>query len=265
MYKVFIYLSLIILCIACEDVYDFPGKGNYQKIPVIEAIITGQPGYQKVRVSYATQLDDSILSLPITNALVMVTNGTGDTMNFSYTQNGWYTRDDFVAKPQNNYTLLVQIDSALYRSTSSMVSMHGLDSVTYSFHKKTNASDSAYFLKIYAGTTDPNDQKYYQIQIYKNHQLVTTGEDILLLSDIGTFSLNGVELSLPFAKNDTLDVGLYSLTKEMFNYHLYVINSLVNNSNYVLDFKNNPSTQFAPEALGYFQVSQISNKSIVIR
>ena len=263
MHRVIIYaLLLIIVSTGCEDIYDFPQKSGYRKNPVIEAIITNQLGQQKIRVSYAASLNDSVLSIPVPDAKVKIIDEAGDTVNFPYAENGWYTRDDFKANPTLNYTLFVQIDTTIYRATSKMVMMHGLDSVSYSYHKKVNATDFAYFPKIYAGPTDPETQRYYQIQIVKNHQTAVT--DRLLLTDVSTYSLNGIELGLVYAKYDTLDISLYSLTKEMFDYHYYVLDKLLNNGGFDLNFKNNPPVQFVPKALGYFQLSEISSKSIVI-
>jgi hypothetical protein len=256
---------LLVLCIGCQKISDFPETGNNKKTLVIEAIITNQPDHQKVRVSYTTQFDDSQSSQPITSALVKISDTTGDTVSFQYSENGWYTSNGFVALPENNYTLLVQIDTTIYRATSMMLPMHGLDSLSYSFYRKANTPDSAYYLKIFAGITDPSNPKYCQLQIYKNHKLITSGSNTLLLSDISTLSLNGIELDQSFAKNDTLDVELYSLTREMFYYYIYVFNIILYNSNYDLEFKTNPPIQFSPKALGYFQVSALSVKSIIIR
>ena len=257
-------IFLLIFCTGCQDVFDFPETGKYKKIPVIEAIITNQSGHQRVRVNYAVQFDDSVSSEPITGALVKIIDVAGDTVRFRYSENGWYITNSFVALPENTYSLLVQIDTVVYHASSMMVPMHGLDSLSYTFYKKVNTSDSAYYLKGFAGTTDPDNPKYYQIQIYKNHKLCTTGSNTVLFTDIATLSLNGVELNQGFAKNDTLDVELYSLTKEMFYYYAYIFNNILYNGNFDLDFKTNPPIQFNPKALGYFQVSALSRKSIVM-
>jgi hypothetical protein len=263
----FVIIGLLLLFIytGCEEIYDFPDAGQYKKIPVIEAVITNQAGHQKVRVSYTVLFNDSVSDVPVSDAKVEIVGIAGDTSGFRYTENGCYTSDSFVALPGIQYTLLVHLDTTIYRSASMMVPVHGLDSLSCSFNKKTTAGDSAYYLKLYAGPTDPDNQKYYQIQIYRNKKLFTTGNNFLLLSDLAASSLDGIEIEHGFSKNDTLDVELYSLTREMFYYYVYVFNYILYNGNIGLDFKTNPPIQFAPDALGYFQVSSLSRKSIIMR
>jgi hypothetical protein len=265
MYKLVIILLLMMLNMGCEDLAKLPEGGKYKCVPVIEAVITDQLNYQSIRVSYSTQLDDSISSTPISNANVQIISETEDTVSFNYTENGYYTSSNFIASPGKKYTLLVQIDTVLYRAASTMESMNGLDSVTYFHDKKYGMSDSAYYLKIFAGQTDPENIKYYRIQIYKNNKLFTTGNNSMLFNDKATLSLNGIELDKGFAKTDTLDIELYSLTKEMFYYHVYILNNVLSNANFNLDFKTNPTNQFNPKALGYFQVSSLGRKRIIIR
>jgi hypothetical protein len=257
--------SVILLCTACEKIFDFPGNGKYKKNVVIEALISNQPYHSKVRVSYATEFNDSVSAEPISDASVKLVSTSGDTADFLYTADGWYTGGGFAAIPEVSYTLLVGTDTTLYRSTSTMIRVHGLDSLSYSFYRKINTTDSAYYLKLYAGPTDPDTPRYYQIQIYKNNQLITTGKETLLVSDFGTSSLDGFELNIGFARYDTLDVELYSLTEDMFYYYLYIFNSILFNTNYDLEYKTNPPICFTPKALGYFQLSDLSRKRIIIR
>jgi hypothetical protein len=263
MHRWLVYSVLIIL-IGCQDVVDFSENGKYKKALVIEAFITNQPDHQRVRVSYTAPFGDSV-GIAVTDATVKIADTKGDTMQFQYTENGWYTNDVFVALPENNYTLLVRKDAVEYYASSIMIPMHGLDSLSYTFYKKANTTDSAYYLKIFAGPKDPDNPKYYQIQIYRNHKLFTSGNTVMLISDKAIQTLNGIELDQAFAKNDTLDVELYSLSRKMLDYYVYIFNDLLYNSNLDLDFKTNPPIQFIPNALGYFQVSALSRKSIIIR
>jgi hypothetical protein len=258
-------ILILLLCLGCEKIFNFSDTGKYKQNVVIEAIITSQSDDSKVRVSYAVEFNDSVSAEPISDATVKLVDVSGDTTSFRYLEDGWYTCDGFAALPEVNYTLLVQASTTIYHSTSTMVQVHGLDSLSYSFHRKVNATDSAYYIKLFAGTTDPDNPKYYQIQVFKNHQLITTGNNTLLLSDMATLSLNGVEPDIGFAKNDTVDVELYSLTEDMFYYYAYIFNTILFNSNYDLEFKTNPPIQFSPKALGYFQLSDLSWKSIIIR
>lgn len=265
MHKLAVILLLVIITVACQDLAELPERGNYERIPVIEAVITDQLNYQRVRVSYSTQLNDSLSSIPVSDAQVKIVTEHGDTVSFKYTGNGYYINNDFISSSGELYELQVQINTIVYRATSMMVPVNGLDSVTYSHGKKHNNRDSAYYLKFFAGETDREIVKYYKIQIYKNGRLVTTGSNTVLFSDKSTSSLNGIELDHGFARADTLDIELYSLSKEVFYYYVYAFNNILYNANFDLDFKTNPAIQFSPKALGYFQVSSLSRKRVIIR
>jgi hypothetical protein len=262
----FVYTILVLMLFeGCEMIFDFPDNAKYKKNVVIEAIITNQPDHSRVRVVYAVEFNDSLSAELISDASVKLVDAGGDTTSFRYTEDGWYTVDGFSALPGINYALLVRTGTTTYRSTAAMERVHGLDSLSYSFHRKANSIDSAYYIKLYAGTTDPDDPKYYLVHIYKNRHLITTGNNTLLISDLSTLSLDGVEPDIDFARNDTVDVELYSLTEDMFYYYTYIFNTILFNNNYNLEFKTNPPIQFNPKALGYFQLSDLSRKSLILR
>jgi hypothetical protein len=259
-------LFLLIFCEGCEEIFDFPEKRIYEKYPVIEALFTDKLDHQRIRVSFSTQFEDSISCLPVEDALVKIADIDGDTAIFQHVGNGWYTSNEMVALPNKEYKLLVQIDTTLYQSTSVMETVNGLDSITYSYQQNSNSLDFSYHLKMYAGITDPDNPKYYQCHIYKNKELITKGNNMIMSSDYGTTSFNGVEISSGFSIGDTLDVELYSLTKEVFDYYVYIYSDLLfNNNNNDMDFRTNPPLQFSPQALGYFQISSVSSKTLIIK
>jgi hypothetical protein len=265
--KRFIILAVLlaIFCQGCQDIYDFPEKDKYKKYPVIEALLTNNAEYQKIRVSFSTQFEDSLSCEPIADALVKIIDITGDTVIFQYSENGWYTNNKIIALPEKEYKLLVQIGPTVYQASSTMIPVNGLDSISYSYHNKKSENDSAYYPVLYAGISDPNNPKYYQLHLYKNHKLISEANNTLLSSDIATFSLNGVELPFDFAKGDTIDVELYSLTPEMYDYYTYIFSVLLFYNDNDLDYRTNPPIQFSPNALGYFQVSMLSHKRLIIK
>lgn len=263
--KICTYLFLFLFSTGCEKTYDFLNNSENMKIPVIEAIITGLPEYQIVRLSYSVAFDDSASSTPVENANVRIATENGDTIQFGHTENGYYTCNNLLIEPEKYYSLLVKIAGITYTASSIVQPVHGLDSVTYSFYKKNEGEDPAYFLKLFAGNNNTEQARYLQLHLYKNNQLLTNGIDVILISDLATPMFNGIELDNPFAKNDTVDIELYSLTEDMFSYYLYIYDNILLNVNYNLEFKTNPPAQYTPKALGYFQLSEVVKKRIIIQ
>lgn len=256
---------LFAIASSCQDVFEIPKPPVDIKLPVIEAIITNSHDLQKVRVSYTNSFDDTISGEPINNAHVMLISENSDTSNFTINNNGWYTCNNLALQPNNKYELEVKIDNISYYSSSILLPIHELDSVTYFYGKKDIQKDSAYYLKLHSKENVIEQSKYYQIHLYKNGQLTTVGSQIIIFSDFAIQFLDEMELPIPFSKNDTVDVELYSLNENTFYYYLDIYNNILFNINFDLEHKTNPPSQFTPTALGYFQLSAISRERVIIR
>lgn len=257
---IILFLGIII---GCESVVDFPAITNGVRYPVIEAVITNLNEAQKVRVSYTTALDDSLSSLPVSNAHVFVYSNVGDTVVYHYTEDGWYASDPFYAVAGKTYTLTVSIDSAIFNTPGSIIPMHGIDSL-YAKHVPDSNKDSAYFVSFNAGGVDPDFTRYYQINIYKNDSLLTGGTNIAVFSDEFLTALNGINLPFTYLRKDTVVIELFSISKEMFDYYLSLTTNIFSLNYRSSGYQTNPPQMFGISALGYFQVSAVDKKQIII-
>lgn len=256
-------LVLIIICAGCESVVDFPEVSRASEYPVIEALLTNQDEVQKVRVSYSTALDDSVSSRPVTNAQVYVSSDVGDTTVYHYTD-GWYVSSPYHAIAGRIYTLTVNIGGVGYKAVGSLIPMNGMDTL-YARRMPYVGRDSAYFTYFNAGAVSPTVIRYYQIDVFRNDTLLTGGTNIAVFNDKYLSSLTGVNLPFPFSQNDTAVLKLYSISQAMFDYYQSLSVNIFSLSFVNGGYRGNPPLMFNRFAAGYFQVSAVDEKKLVIR
>ncbi len=249
---------------SCETLVDFPGFGDHEMLPVIEAILTDQLTEHSVRVSHSVSLTDTVSSKPIENAMVYITSSIGDSIPFPHDANGWYRSTVWKAHSGVLYKLNVIIDGVNYESKGEIVEMNGIDSLYTKYLPKSIAHEAGYYVYVNGGMADPGNIRYYLFDLHKNGELLTRGSDILLFYDKYMPEFKGVEMPYAFAKSDTVKVELLSLSKPMFDYYYLLGNEMfsINFTNF--GYSANPPVMFSPRALGYFQVSAVSAKTIII-
>lgn len=256
-------IILLALVSGCESIVNFPEIPTPVRYPVIEAVLTNQNEAQKLRISYPTALNDSLNSLPVSNARVYVFSDSGDTFIYHYMSNGWYASDPFHAIPAKTYTLNIQIDSSSFMASGSLIPLNGIDSL-YFKHLPNAETDSAYFVYANAGAVDPTITKYYQINIYRNDSLLTGGTNIAIFNDKFLNALNEIKLPFTYSRNDTVLLELFSLSKEMYSYYEALTINIFSLDFINIGYRTNPPQIFNKLALGYFQVSAVDRKKIII-
>jgi len=252
----------LLLISGCESIVDFPDVSQSHSYPVIEAMLTDQEEVQMVRVSHTVPLNDSASSKPTDNARVFVSSDTGDTVFYQYTSNGLYTSLPYRALPGRTYTLTVQTDSTVFQSSASLISMHGIDSL---YCKNIPGQNNLIFnVYLNAGPVDASTTKYYQANIFRNDTILTRSTDIAIFNDKYLTSLKGIKLPYTYADNDKVLVEVLTLSEEMYAYYLALTTNLFSISFSNMGYKTNPPQMFNKPAFGYFQVSAVCKKQIVI-
>jgi hypothetical protein len=256
---------LIVFCPRCESVVDFPEILNHTPCPVIEAILTDQAEVQKVRVSYSVALDDSLASRPIEDARVRMISMAGDTVKYAYSADGWYESPVYAALHGIAYSLEVEIENVIYRSWGEVAEMNGIDSL-YSRHVNgSSEQDTGIFVFFDAGQAFQEDTRYYLINLIHNNTLVTLGSELWIFNDKYVENINGIKLQHLFNENDTVVMELCSLSKDMFDYYFKLAFEVLGLNLSNISYRANLPQMFQPAALGYFQVSAISRREIVVK
>ncbi len=253
-----------VLFTGCENLIGFPDIPDHQPVPVIEAILTNEPVVQKVKVSYSVSLSDSNSCRPVEDALVRVISDAGDTLEYFHQTAGWYHSAVFAAAPGIVYRLEVVIGGEAYRSTGEVIEMNGIDSLYYRYEDESAFGDAGYYVYMNAGEV-MRDTRYYSINASRNDTLKTIGGEIWIFSDDLVESINNVKLPLSFAAKDSVTIELLSLSKAMYDYYYKLAYEVLYLDLSNISYRTNLPVLFQPAALGYFQVSAVSRRSMVVK
>jgi len=264
MCKYFIICILLLLLAGCESLVQFPEVPVNSRKAVIESILTDKHEIQQVRVSFTTQLTDTLSNIPINNAKVFISSNAGDTIYYKYSNDGWYNSKTFAAETGKLYTLNVAIDTVVYKATGSIIPMEGIDTL-YSRLIQNSGKDSSYYVYFNVGQADKVNPKYYQTNFYKNDSLVTKGRTMAFFSDKYLISYADLNIPFSYAANDTIKLELLSISKEMYLYYNSLFYNLLRDNISSIGYQTNPPNMFNKPALGYFQVSAKDEKTIVIK
>jgi hypothetical protein len=251
-------------CYSCEQIIDFPESTDSEALPVIEAVLIDRPEVQKVRVSYSATLSDSSAYHLVADAQVRVISGEGDTVTYSYDSDGWYFSPVYAAKAGVAYTLEVTTGEVTYRSSAPVIAMNGIDSLYSKYQEAWEGEPAGYYVYINAGSANREDTHYYQINFTCNDTLKTVGSELWLFSDLYAERIDNLKLPVPLSENDSVTVELLSLSADMYNYYYKLIYEVLNLNLSNISYRTNLPFLFEPAALGYFQVSSVSRKTIVI-
>ncbi len=255
---------MTVLFTGCENLIGFPDIPNHQPVPVIEAILTNEPAVQKVKVSYSVSLSDSNSCLPVEDARVRVISDDGDTLEYVHHSDGWYHSAVCAAKPAVGYTLEVNIDGTTYKSSGEVIEMNGIDSLYCRYEKESALRDAGYYTYMNAGGVMP-DTRYYIINASCNDTLKTIGSEIWIFGDDLVENINNIKLPLSFEENDSVTIELLSISKAMYDYYYKLAYEVLNLDLSNISYRTNLPQLFQPAAQGYFQVSAVSRKSIVVK
>lgn len=258
------FLLLFLTHIACEDVVRFPDQDDYPALPVIEAILTDSEEVQKVRVTYSTNLNDSLAYSAVSDADVIICSSEGETFSFSYDGNGWYNSSVFAACPGVEYTLEVTLAGITYVSTGSIQERGSLDSVYYKYDKPPESKDSAYYVYFDLKKHPANLTGYYLVDVDTNGSRITHGSELYIFQDNYVDQLKGLSINIPLQVNDTMDIRLYTLSKELFDYYFKLSYQVFSLDLSHISYQTNLPALFEPWTPGYFQVSAVIRKEVVI-
>ncbi len=255
---------MAVLFSGCENLIGFPDIPDHHKVPVIEAILTNEPAVQKVKVSYSVPLSDSSSCLPVEDAHVWVISDEGDTLEYVHQSAGWYHSAVYAAKPAVRYTLEVFIDGTTYKSSGEVIEMNGIDSLYCHYEKESALWDAGYYAYMNAGSVD-EVTRYYFINASCNDTLKTIGSEIWMFSDDLVENINNIKLPLSFTEKDSITIELYSISKDMYDYYYKLAYEVLNLDLSNISYRTNLPQLFQPATLGYFQVSAVSRRSIVMK
>jgi hypothetical protein len=229
---------------------------------VIEGEITNQPGPYQVKVSRTVAFSEPNDFPPVSGATVEVTD-SNNSIRYSFTETspGVYA-GNFTGVPKHSYYMVVDADGQQYTSMSTMPEAVPLDSVSFAVNTDFNGKKA---LNAVVNFQDPSGVvNYYQFIEHVNGVLVPNTfvfED--RLSDGRYIEQPLFNDSSYLRKGDTLQLRMYCVDKNIYNYFFSLI-QVSGNNGFQSGSPDNPITNITGGALGYFSAHTVNRVKLPV-
>lgn len=253
----------LVLFSSCEKEIDLDLEDKSGDI-VIEGNVTDQAGPYYVRVTKSVGFTENNQYPPVSDALVTISDNTGQSEILTYEADGRYKTTHFVTAPGNTYTLNVVAGGVTYTAQSTMPEPVPLDDLTqdsFAFGDQVSYSVIPVF-------TDPATLgNRYLFVVSVNGR---TDKRFQTFSDnTNNGMVNQRSLSLPrdpmdddqeVVIGDTIHVEMQCIDQDIYIYY----NALIEISGSGTVTPANPPSNISNGALGYFSAHTTESKSIII-
>jgi hypothetical protein len=260
---------------SCQEEVELPLGTRSELIPTIEAYWTDQGAFNEVKITLSKDYYDSTEVEVISEAEVFITiPGTDKVIPFGFLggTNSYRPINPLEkAVIGETYQLTVRWHENVYVSEGVMLEPPTVDSVTWKFEEERIFRDKGYYIKVY-GKIPFEEDNNYRIRIIENDTLKNQREDYLLFDD--TFGLaffeEGLELGYSFKENDRVRLELFRLNRDAFDYLNQLVNLLFSDGGLFSPPPQNPESNIRvvsgpPEVLGYFMVTPVLSRSLLIQ
>ncbi len=257
MKRILIVSPLLLIVAACEKVIQ-PDLKKIQPQIIIEGVISNDGLPCEVKISQSVAFSETTTFEGINNALVRLSDNSGNTEVLTMTESGIYRGSLITGTPGKTYDLYVEHDAHIYTASSTMPETIALDAV---LQKTQTANDNTrrFLTPVYA---DPAETvNYYRFKVYANREpidkLFTRNDQLVngttVKQPLGPFFL---EL-LP---GDSATVFLHGIDKAVNDYFVSLSQTLEANNT----APANPVTNFSGGCQGYFSAQSTSSATTVI-
>lgn len=103
------------------------------------------------------------------------------------------------------------------------------------------------------------------LDLDSNGVRITQGSRLVIYEDKYMDYIKGIFVPIPLNLNDTATLIAYSLSKDMFDYYYKLGYQVFEMDLSTISYQSNLPQMFFPKALGYFQVSSVRKRKIIIK
>lgn len=266
------YLTLLIALFflaACREVVEIELPNEDPRL-IIEAELNDTPGPHSVRLSLTADYFSEGPLPPVTDALVMISDNTGQQDTLEQTESGLYQTQNLEGIIGRTYTLRIQWNGNTYESSSPLLEEAVIDSLSYQYFPANPIFEEGYYI-FFFGRVPPGRTNYFRFKVYENDSLYNDRSDLLIQNDeFLPDTIENIRFTYPFNLGDTVKIEMYTLNKEMFQYYQELVTLLYNDGGLFSPPPQNPVSNIRnlsePDQppLGYFQVASITSGTIVI-
>jgi hypothetical protein len=218
---------------ACEKEINLDLKNTSPKLVVEGNVLWGIDTViyqQELKLSLSANYTGNTNPLPVTNAIVMVNDGT-NTYTYNHIENGVY-RSSFIAATNKTYKLIISYEGDEYNAYETLKDEGAsIDSLTVNYFSSALGSPEGNFITV--NTSDPLDERnFYLWQLYINNQLMinpSPGNIYRAIQKDDFFNGQPLINYLPFdnfpvVNGVTARLHQLNISEQMYNYYYSIFN-----------------------------------------
>jgi len=259
-----VFLFMMLVLTACEEVIPID-LNEENPFVVIEADLQQGTNHFDVSIKQTKSYFQRGTEPPVNNAMVEITNATGETQRASAIEPGIYRFENYEAVTGQEYELNVEVNGMEYSAKTTVPSLPILDSLNVEFEEAGPFQDEGY--NVYLNFLDPADEvNYYRILYARNDTFQNTPDDLILVDDQ---LLNGNPINIPifvytFQEGDSVDVDLRNIDQATYNFYTTLSEIIINMGGGNSAAPGNPITNIKGGALGYFGSFANAQASVLV-
>ncbi|MFL5731015.1 MAG: DUF4249 domain-containing protein [Cytophagaceae bacterium] len=250
---------------SCEKVLDVDLNSTDPKI-VIEGLITDKPGPYTVKITTSADYYNNQTPPPVTNALVIISDNTGNIDTLTQVSPGIYKTNTTTGVKLRTYTMTVAVNGTTYTAVSTLPDLYPVDSLGYIYYPQKDIFHEKAYYPLAFSQEPQNETNYYMWKFFRNDTLLNKPNDIWIADDQAVKgSVQGLEFPYAYQKFDTASVIVFSITKEAFDFYTGLEAQIQNDGGFFSSPPANAQGNFSNGALGLFQTSTTDSLGIVIQ
>lgn len=258
----FILWISCILLFSCEDVIYVDLKDVPPQL-VIEGTISNLEGPYKVRLSKSTDYYNPSVFLPVTDAIVEISDDEGNNEILIANSEGFYYTENMMGEVGRNYTLKVTSEGKEYTAESYMEKVVNIDSLKVEYLAGAGFIEPGYYMHCYF-QDPPDTTNYYRVRAYINGIL---DESLYLLDDRFTDGkiIDSYLFLTPFQLGDTAYIELLSIDFPVYDYFITLSDILTFQGGGSPSNPANPNTNLNNGGLGYFGALAVDRDTLILQ
>jgi len=230
---------------------------------VIEGRITDVSAKHEVKVTKTVDGNSDENYEPVENATVNIVDESEnhyETLN--YVGDGVYQTSDLEGIIGHKYRLEVEYDSVVYTASEQITQTPNFKVAFYELGTTAPYNDGYYIY--FLAKVNLDSIGYYKVEVTINDSLLNDYDDLIVFDD--EFYKENQILLLPvaFKLYDTVHIQVFSLSNSMYEYYESLSKQTTNQYSNIQPPVVNPSNEYYPDVLGYFQASSVCQIDTVI-
>lgn len=263
--SIYIFAGLLLFLSACQDVIEVPLDNTNPRL-MVEGTVTNASGPYYVTLSETGDFYSTAPAPKVTNAVVTISDDAGNSEVLTHLADkpGTYATSNLQGVVGRTYYLTVVHKGQTYQSESKLQPVTNIDKLEVRFVKESVTKEEGYYIYFFAKEPQ-GETNYYRFMIYENDSLYNSINDLLITNDdFIKGDIENLELGYPFQLNDVVRLEMHSITKEVYDYYLGIINVYNNDGGLFSPPPVNPPSNISNGALGVFRASAVVSQTVTI-